>query len=204
MFNAKYVGFLILFTLLACSDNDKYGGYSGYNNNRHNQHRTSPYGGSTYGGAAGMGAPAGVAVLVSNTSARGVTQMTMNIFGTGGKSAAFYNGAAQFTGSMTLSSLYNNNAGVSSYPTPHSGGVFPHSTSYHNTSPGQRQCPSGQIQFNCQGRLLNSTFTCQANLYGGSYRIHGMLGQKQNTSQDYEIQTVEVDGPCTRPSYPVL
>ena len=187
MFNVRYIGFLILFTLLACSDNNR----TRYNNNRYN--RTSPYGGGLHGGGS-MGAPAGVAVLVSNMASRGVTQMTMNIFGTGGKSATVYNGPAQFTGSMTLSSLYNTSMPAfrsTTYP------------SYH-TSSTQRQCPSGQIQFNCQGRLLNSTFTCQANLYGGSYRIHGMLGQKQNTSQDYEIQSVQVDGPCTRPSHPSL
>lgn len=192
MFNTRYIGFLLLFTLLACSDSNR-NGFNRYN--RHNHYnQNSPYG-NQYGGA--RGAPAGVAVLVSSIASRGVTQMTMNIFGTGGKSATVYNGPAQFTGTMTLSSLYNTNAGVSPYSNVH-----PHSRSYH-TSPAQRQCPSsGQIQFNCQGRLLNSTFTCQANIYGGSYRINGMLGQKQNTAQDYEIQSVEVDGPCTRPNHP--
>ena len=192
MFNVRYIGFLVLFTLLACSDNHRTRSHIPYTP------RTGGIHGPSMGG--GMGAPSGVAVLISNTGAVGVTQMTMNIFGTQGRSATVYSGPAQFNGSMTFSQNYRN-AAPPSYP---GGYNNPHSSyhgSYHSTSTAQ-QCPQGQVQFNCQGRLLNSTFTCQAQLYGGSYRIHGMLGQKQNTSQDYEIQSVQVEGPCTRPQLP--
>ena len=102
--------------------------------------------------------------------------MRMQIFGTNGQSATIYDGPAQFRGELTLSN-----------------------TVY---SSQQQQCPTGRpVPFSCQGRLYSrGNFECQANLgYGGGYRIIGLLGEKKTTSQNYEIISVQVTGPCTVP-----
>lgn len=177
MLNFKQIGFCsILFLLLAACD-DRGG--------------VSPYGGT---GGAVLGDSAGVAVLISNSGSN-LSQMSMQIYGTGGQSALAYNGTAQFQGKLMFSNVYNSQNAYHQYPV----------TSGYSAYPSSNQCQSGgSIAFKCQGRLFNEgNFDCQANLVpGGSHRIYGILGSPKTTSQNYEIVSVTVDGPCTFPVSP--
>ncbi len=180
MFYLKYIGFCAALSLLpACGGGTSYN-RRGITNN-------------PYGGGITTGVSAGVAVLSSSTGAN-VSQMQMQIFGTGGKSAMIYNGTAQLTGTITFSGNYGSNYTNISYPTPQ----YP---SAYSAYPAYSQsCAGGPVQFNCQGSVSRGHFSCpNASIRGNVYKISGILGPGRTTAENYEIISVTVLGPCTTP-----
>lgn len=111
-----------------------------------------------------------------------VSRFDFTVSGSGGVSLLEYNGQAQLRGHIVFSNVYS-----STY-------------SHHSHT----SCPAVNrpYPFTCNARFFKSIrkFICESVLIGTqSYRIEGWIGPSKTTSHNYDVVSLEIEGPCFPP-----